>query len=355
MPKGFPLPLVTITNKTLIPSSPLTAVFTGATAGIGSFSLLALAKAHGTSGHPLRVYLVGRNSKTATAIVDECKKVCPSGDFRFVRCGDLALLRDVDGACREVVELERGGRVDLLCMSHSSFSFTGSDDEKTETTEGLDSFLSLLYYSRVRFTTQLLPLLQKSTFPRSATVISVFGPNRRTEFFPDDLSLRDPGHYSFMNAGSVAATLKTFVFEELAKKSAGQVRFCPYFPGLVTETEGFKDEDLPLWFKVLWPVVRPVAKLLVGVGKLECGERVMFHLSGRFPARGLDRVDPELEVAVGSDGLVGGGAYRCDWNGELVSTTKEFETLREEGWAEKSLDHTMRVFEIIESGKLYTE
>lgn len=67
--------------------------------------------------------------------------------------------------------------------------------------------MSSLYYSRMRFIMQLLPLLLASPLP--AHVVSVFGPGRDDEIFPDDLSLRDPKRYGFMNMGSHVAYMTT--------------------------------------------------------------------------------------------------------------------------------------------------
>jgi hypothetical protein len=103
----------------------------------------------------------------------------------------------------------------------------------------------LLYYSRARFTTLLLPLLQ-SFLP--AHVISVFGPGRDESSFPEDLSLRDPKKYGFMSSGWHAAYLKTFYFEYLAAKYPGKLALCHYFPGLIIG-EGFSDAGLPWWFR----------------------------------------------------------------------------------------------------------
>lgn len=121
------------------------------------------------------------------------------------------------------------------------------------------------------------------------------------------------------------------------------------------------NDDLPLWMKVALPVLKPLLKFgPTSLGWAECGERVVFHFSGasRWPARGKvvegKNEGEGLEAAVGSDGVVGGGAYKGNWNGEVVPTSKKIDDLRKEGWGKKAWDHTMGVFEVIKRGEVYT-
>ncbi|KAK9311119.1 hypothetical protein V1524DRAFT_82877 [Lipomyces starkeyi] len=96
----------------------------GGTSGICEYTLRALVSTHGDSGPGLRIYIVGRNAKAAETIIADCRRVCHKGEFKFVRAEDLALLKDVDRVCKEVIDSEQreslqGGkaRVDLLVMS----------------------------------------------------------------------------------------------------------------------------------------------------------------------------------------------------------------------------------------------
>ena len=229
----------------------------------------------------------------------------------------------------------------------------------SETDEGLDTFMSLLYYSRLKFTTLLLPLLLSSSLP--AHVISVFGPGRDTTLIPTDLSLRSPQNYGFMVSGSHAAYLTTFFMEHLAAQNPGKLALIHYFPGLVL-TDAFEDPGLPAWFRWIfrygWPLFRCLPFALNGD---ECGQRVLFNASPRFPARSGDskgassKTEGDIEMAVSSDGVVGGGAYRVNWNGEMVSTGKQYKKLRKEGWFDIAVNHTLKVFEEIEAGKVFAE
>jgi hypothetical protein len=99
-----------------------------------------------------------------------------------------------------------------------------------------------------------------------------------------------------------------------------------------------------------------------GVPRGECGERVLFLASGRYPARGKEidgsgdgNAQTAAGIAMGSDGVVGGGAYRVDWNGGVVPLGAKYEGLRREGFEKTVWDHTTNAFEVIESGKVFTE
>jgi NAD(P)-dependent dehydrogenase (short-subunit alcohol dehydrogenase family) len=123
----------------LVSKNSLVAVFTGATTGIGGFTLRGLArtasKYHG--GRGLSVYLVGRNVAAADKILDDCRKLCPEGVFQFVKASNLALLQDIDNVCDEIKRLEEakvrgsGGpaRVDMLIMTQGILHFGPRDGQ----------------------------------------------------------------------------------------------------------------------------------------------------------------------------------------------------------------------------------
>lgn len=89
---------------TELPSS-LVAVFTGATSGIGEYTLLALAK------HTVkpRIYFVGRSQDAANRIIAEARRLNPEGSYVFLK-GDLSLLRNIDNICEEAGDDKRAHR-----------------------------------------------------------------------------------------------------------------------------------------------------------------------------------------------------------------------------------------------------
>ena len=77
------------------------------------------------------MYLVGRNKTAADTILGDCRKLCPKGDFRFVKAADLSLLQDVDHCCDEIAQCEAkeaaegsgAARVDLLVATPGILNF----------------------------------------------------------------------------------------------------------------------------------------------------------------------------------------------------------------------------------------
>lgn len=226
--------------------------------------------------------------------------------------------------------------------------------------------MSLLYYSRMRFTVQLLPLLLASPLPTGAHVISVYAAGKEDKLFPQDLSLRDAGHYSFTNCRSHVTYMTTLFMEQLAERYPGKLSLVHLFPGLVV-TDAFASGlvRMPLWVKVAWRLLAPFAKLF-SVPPRECGERVVFLATERYPARESTKAGKggggtaasttkgDVGIAVGTDGKRGTGAYAINWNGETIPTEKTYKKIREEGTlAGKVWDHTMKAFEEIEAGKVF--
>jgi NAD(P)-dependent dehydrogenase (short-subunit alcohol dehydrogenase family) len=123
------LDVVRSCNADLVRSRSLVAAFVGGTVGIGSYTVRALA-AHAKDGKCLRLYIVGRNRATAEKITSDCLNVCPTGQFCLVDTDDLALLKNVDRVCDEIVRSEQEvrmigemPRIDLLVMTHAYLAF----------------------------------------------------------------------------------------------------------------------------------------------------------------------------------------------------------------------------------------
>ena len=152
------LDIVRKSNAGFIQSHPLVAVFVGGTSGIGEFTLRALAKTHGRQGKGLRAYIVGRNTAAAEKIIADCTGVCPSGQFRFVKAGDLSILKDVDRVCAEVTELEEkecaasGGkaRIDILVMSQHYFPLIFQSRKGRSLTSPISILLSSLDAAQIQ-------------------------------------------------------------------------------------------------------------------------------------------------------------------------------------------------------------
>ncbi|TGO34069.1 hypothetical protein BHYA_0214g00200 [Botrytis hyacinthi] len=375
--------------------SPLIAVFVGGTSGIGTHTVLALASAHAkNSTQPLLVFIVGRNKDAATTIIAECRKVCPHGDFRFVQARDLSLLKDVDRVCQEIRgmlderEKEKGGKawIDLLVLTQgvltlsrngkfvfhlspfllisSSLRFSFPEviytnlTEITATKEGLDSTYSLMYYSRMRFITQLLPLLLCSPLP--SRVISILNPKLHGKLIPDDLSLRK--HSIPRYASSHVCWMTTFFMEKIAEANPGMISLMHVYPGVVM-TDMLEKGDAPRWLKWLWRFgLAPVMRFWETKGEV-CGERILWLMSERWRPRGVGGVREEererkdglrsVELVNAVDGTPGGGMYNVGSVGERYPTPKMYQKYKEDGAAEVVWKHTMDAFKVIEEGGVF--
>ncbi|KAL8953677.1 MAG: hypothetical protein Q9222_000461 [Ikaeria aurantiellina] len=140
-------------------SSP-TAIFTGATQGIGLATLRQLAS---NTVQPT-CYIIGRSEAKTQEIIDELKGL-------------------------------------------------------NETKEGIDQILSLRYYSRLRFIQNLLfspiqPLLSSSQNPR---IISVLAAGMEAKIIEDDMDLKH--NYGVMKCANHGTTMTSLAFEHLAKEN----------------------------------------------------------------------------------------------------------------------------------------
>ncbi|OBT59649.1 hypothetical protein VE04_00158 [Pseudogymnoascus sp. 24MN13] len=344
----IPLSTVRASNARLRTLPPITAVFAGATSGLGESALRALA-ANSTAP---RVYIIGRSEPRAAAVTADGLEICPEGTFVFLSA-DLSLLKNVDTVCAEILKREEGGKLDLLFMTHGYITFEG----RRETPEGLDALMVLRYYSRIRLLTLLLPLLQRAPSPRA---VSVLAPNPDEPLDAVDLALR--AHHSVLNHLSHAIFMITFSFLHIAAENPS-LSCLHVHPGLV-KTPEFEHARFSPFVKWLfhWVVLPLLTPFLLDLK--ESGERNLF-MSTSAMFRGRAGGDGEAgtmvpvveeEVATGVNGLIGGGVYAVNWNGEVCKGSEKF--YREwglKGLGDKVWEHTMKAFETIERGDVFVD
>lgn len=210
----------------------------------------------------------------------------------------------------------------------------------------------LLYYSRMRLATQLLPLLRASTLP--AHVISVYAAGMESlgSFFPHDLSLDKASNYSFANARSHSVYMTTFLFEQLAKQNEGKVAFVHAYPFIVI-TPAYSSPTMPWWFRWLWYALSPVITRFIALSAEESGDRHLSLSGPRYPPRsstGHDKPTSE-NVILSTDSVRGGGAYAVDSTGEATPKqerrVKDYSGLPKD-MADRVWEHTMGVFKTAE-------
>ena len=212
-----------------------------------------------------------------------------------------------------------------------------------ETSEGLDRKLATNYYSRMRFTQQLLPLLQSAS-PQLSRVVSVLAPGGEAALNLDNLDLKQ--NFSLGKAAAHAITMTDFAFEEMAVKHPN-VAFVHAYPGFV-KTGFAKDAGFAV------KAATQLALLVLlrwTVGIEESGERHLYvATSAAYPPKGGETGGVELgdeSVKQGSAGKTGSGAYLIGADGDLRANEKILRDLRGKDAGAKIWAHTMKQFETV--------
>ncbi|KAL4812961.1 short-chain dehydrogenase/reductase [Aspergillus spinulosporus] len=312
----------------------LIAVFVGGTSGIGESTARAFIRNTDKS----HVYLIGRDEARAMQIIEEMAHNKPNSQISFIK-SDVSLMRQVDDACRAIQQKE--GRINILFLSQG----TGSTKGRDETDEGLDKKLSLHYYSRMRFVTNLLPQLIKAgerdeqtlgDGPPLSRVISVLEAGGEAALQLDDLSLKTK--YSLRNCAKHAITMNSISMEYLAY-SYPQISFIHSFPGIVRTRLG---RDFGTVTKVAIHALLVLAKPWE-IPFAESGERHLYAAtSPRFPPRNYKDGIPD--AAEGSEGYPGSGFYRLSSTGSTYNQSKIMQTYRKNGVRNVIWNHTLDVF-----------
>ena len=314
--------------------SGVTAVFVGATQGIGLGALKALTKHTDTP----TIFIVGRSESTLANIIAELKTLNPTANLHPIQASDLTLLSNVNQACNLIKSHPSAPtKIDILQLSPGYLSFSA----RNPSPEGLDKITSIRYYARMRFVDQLLPLLRAAPSPR---VISVLAGGKEGELWSDDFLLEK--HYSVVIAAGASASMTTLFMEELASQpSNSKIVFVHIYPGLVRDTNLFGTEHFGAVVKfvigwIVMPLIRPFCYT-----SEEVGERVVFAAtSGRFRKLAPGASGEGSLVSKGSNGKVGSGVYLVQADSSTVDGPKVLQEMREQGVGEKLYGHTMEVF-----------
>ncbi|KAH0372519.1 NAD(P)-binding protein, partial [Aureobasidium melanogenum] len=311
--------------KSRLPSP--VALFVGGTSGIGRCTLRQLA----LNSNAPKAYIVGRSESNARPLLKELHHMNPLGSFNFIEA-DVSLISNVDKACESIKQQEKA--LDLLFMTPGGLSLVG----RRETCEGIDKLFALRYYARMRFAQNLLPLLEAAEQP--GRVVSVLGGGFEGNINVDDLDLKH--NYNIVSCAMHSVTMTSLAMEHLAASHCAS--FVHVYPGLVGTniyTNSFPPPLAAVYNYGMWPLMYPFS-----VNINESGQRHLFHAtSGRYPAKELDRSGKEnaqhgTERAVGSDGMIGSGAYLMNWKGETFAAGKKMQSLRAQGMAHKVWEHT---------------
>ena len=249
---------------------------------------------------------------------------------------DIALLRNVDEICEEFKRLEP--KIHCLFLTAGYMTLKG----RSETEEGIDRKMSVNYYSRIRWTLNLMPLLEASSNANELSrVITVLAAGSEGEVRLDDLELR---HNFTLHACLAHCVVMTdFAIEELSRRYPG-TSFSHSYPGTVKT--GIANElsgPVRLAVKVMYAVLTPWI-----LNVQESGERHYFQMTSQvYPSAngGVGIPPPDGMTAFkGMDGTPGGGAYLLDWDGKTCGDESVLGKYREIDMGPKVWDHTMQIF-----------
>jgi NAD(P)-dependent dehydrogenase (short-subunit alcohol dehydrogenase family) len=208
------------------------AVVVGGTSGIGEGLAKRLAEGN------YSVSVVGRSAERGNAIVEEMRRLNPTGQHDFLSCNAF-LLKDVERAANEFKAKHKDEAVDVLVLSQGMATMQG----RTPTSEGIDEKLALHFYSRMGFIHQLLPQLKKSPSPRVLSVLSA-GIHAPYSHWKDDPALET--HYSLKNAADAAGFYNDLALDALAKKE-DKILFAHAAPGFVSTRWGTEMPTVVRW------------------------------------------------------------------------------------------------------------
>ena len=206
--------------------------------------------------------------------------------------------------------------------------------------------MARFYYSRIASITKLLPLLLGSSHP--ATVVSVYAAGMEAKLYLEDLSLRQPSHYSYFQARSHIVYMHTCFFEELAKRHRGHLRLVHIFPGLVVH-KGMYSKDNPWWLRFVFTKVLPFFGMNMDLE--EVGHRMIALASQNlYPALSPDETATSKDTIKGTNGEPGSGAYALNEKNESVYPAKRYVNLDKQDLREKVWNHTNLALKQIRAG-----
>lgn len=209
--------------------------------------------------------------------------------------------------------------------------------------------MARFYYSRMASITKLLPLLLESPLP--ATVVSVYAAGMEAKLYAEDLSLRQPSHYSYPQARSHIVYMHTCFFEELAKRHPGQLRLVHIFPGLVVH-KGMHSAHNPWWLRFAFTKVLPFFGMDMDLN--EVGHRMIAMAStSNYPALSCEETVTSKSAVKGTDGEPGSGAYALNEKGESAYSAKRYGNLDKQSLREQVWSHTNLALKQIRAGGVF--
>ncbi|KAI1068826.1 hypothetical protein LB507_006304 [Fusarium sp. FIESC RH6] len=305
-------------NSTTLPKSlpqNLTAVFLGATSGIGRSTVKQLAIA--TDGKSPTIYIVGRSASAATSLIAELRQSNPSAAVEFIE-RDVSLVKEADAAMQEISKLET--KVDILFMSVGFMSFEG----RKETREKLEPSLTTRFYSRVRAIQVLLPLLNRSENPH---VTNVLAGGQEGPLVEDDLDLAKPGNFGVASSANQAATMLTLILERLAQENP-KISFVHAFPGLTATPLLSRGSGGIIGFLLQW-IVTPLGGLLFASPDDVAARALFYATNARYTVEETEAAAVSIPEGLEKAKRSAGGVFLITEKSEPADNEKVLAGIRE--------------------------
>jgi len=300
-----------------ISSQSLTAVFVGATSGIGLAAIEALLKSTRSS----RIFIVGRSPSKFALTLGKLQDLNTSAKLIFIEA-QVSLLKDVDRVCATIKAQELA--IDLLWVSQGGLSLSDHD----LTPEGLNTGFAVKYYSRTLFMHKLMPLLNKSSDPR---IISILAAGEEGALNTTDLGLSDPKNHGFVAGAKQGVTMMSLAMREMSLENP-KVSFIHSNPGMVSTAVHRKLADTmtgsltPFSWLLKWAVI-PIFHLFAWTAE-EAGQMGLYELTNE-----------RYSTSTGKN------FFRLWTNAEDAGAQPTLSKYEEDGTQKKVWEHTLGVFD----------
>lgn len=338
-------------NDNILPATlpaDFTAVFIGATSGIGRSALEQLVTA--SRHQQLHIYVVARDATAAAQQIAGLRQINPSAVIELIE-KDVSLVKSVD----EVAEIvkKRESKVDLLFLSMGFIPFAGRKGNTTikpshktsftnaasDTTEGLEPSMTTRYYSRIRAIQLLLPLLNASPNPH---VTNILAGGQEAPLIEDDLDLARPGNFSFIQASKHSATMLTLMLEKFASENP-VVSFVHAFPGPVATPTLTRGSSGIVAILMRW-IISPFVNTFIAESVINSGAKALFYATNaRYTVSSREALAAAMPEGVGKARQSKGGVFLVHQNGEPAGDERLLDDLRKA--SEAVWEHTTDVFE----------
>jgi NAD(P)-dependent dehydrogenase (short-subunit alcohol dehydrogenase family) len=248
---------VAASNAQLLSSlqSPPHVVIVGGTSGIGRGIALTIHR-HCPAAY---VTIIGRNESAANEILSQL-----GSNGNFIRA-DVSLMSEIRAVTKQIKA------VDILVLSQGVLTM----NIRARTNENINNVLALLYYGRVLFVQELLPLLRSS--PLGGKVLSVLNSQagNLSKVNWNDMGLESIR--SLLGGFHHALTFNDLIIQYLASQPENaNVSFIHAYPGFVKTPLG---DNLPFYIRLPLRAMVAIRRRVV-VSPEECAEFMIHGVMG---------------------------------------------------------------------------